>query len=84
MIRKTAIISGAFGDIGKATARKFAQNGYNLALTYLNSFDTEFISELKSYNIDVLAVRCDQSSESDIESFVNSAVIATVYRLLPA
>lgn len=74
MIRKTAIISGAFGDIGKATARKFAQNGYNVALTYLNSFDAEFISELKSYNIDVLAVRCDQSSESDIESFVNSAV----------
>jgi len=73
MIRKTAIITGAFGDIGKATARKFAQNGYNLALTYLNSFDTELLSELKGYDIDVLALHCDQTSESEIINFVSSA-----------
>ena len=29
MLRKTAIITGAFGDIGKATAEKFAKNGYD-------------------------------------------------------
>ena len=74
MLRKTAIISGGFGDIGKATAKKFAQNGYNIALTYLNSFDADFISELKSFNIDVLAMHCDQSNESEIINFVNSAV----------
>ena len=74
MLRKTAIISGGFGDIGKATAKKFAQNGYNIALTYLNSFDADFISELKSFNIDVLAIHCDQSNESEIINFVNSAV----------
>lgn len=74
MLRKTAIISGGFGDIGKATARKFAQNGYNLALTYLNSFDSEFIAELKEYGIDVLAMHCDQSSESEILNFINSAI----------
>ena len=72
-MKKTAIITGGFGDIGKATAEKFAKNGYNLALTYLNTFDAEFVSKLKSYDIDVLAMRCDQSNESDIVSFVNSA-----------
>jgi len=73
MIRKTAIITGAFGDIGKATAEKFAKNGYNLALTYYNSFDAEFITKLKSYNIEVFAMRYDQSSESEIINFINTA-----------
>lgn len=72
MIRKTAIITGGFGDIGKATAEKFAQNGYNVALTYLNTFDAEFVSHLKTYNIEVLAMHCDQASESEIINFVNS------------
>ena len=65
MIRKTAIITGGFGDIGKATALKFAENGYNLALTYLNSFDADFLNNLKSFGIDVLALRCDQTNEKD-------------------
>lgn len=73
MLRKTAIITGGFGDIGKATALKFAQNGYNLALTYLNTFDADFVSKLKSFGIEVFAMHCDQSSESEIINFVNSA-----------
>ena len=72
MIRKTAIITGAFGDTGMAIAKKFAQNGYNLALSYLNTFSAEFISELKSYGIDILALPCDQTKESDIINFINS------------
>lgn len=73
MLRKTAIITGAFGDIGKATAEKFAQNGYNLALTYFNSFDAELISKLKGYGVEVFAMRCDQTSESEIVNFLNCA-----------
>lgn len=73
MIRKTVIITGGFGDIGKATAEKFALNGYNIALTYLNSFDAEFVSHLKTYGIEVFAMHCNQSSESEIINFVNSA-----------
>ena len=73
MIRKTAIITGGFGDIGKAIAIKFAQNGYNIALTYYSTFNPEFLQELKSYNIDVLALPCDQKKENDIINFVNSA-----------
>ncbi len=72
MIRKTVLITGGFGDIGKATAKKFAENGYNVALTYLNSFDNEFLNSLKSYNIDVFAMSCDQRNESEIINYVNS------------
>lgn len=72
MIRKTAIITGGFGDTGKAIARKFAQNNYNVALTYFNNFDADFIEEIKSLGVEVLALPCDQRKENDIINFVNS------------
>lgn len=73
MIRKTVIITGGFGDIGKATALKFAQNGYNITLSYFNTFSAEFIEKLKGFGVEVLALPCDQRSENDIINFVNSA-----------
>lgn len=72
MIRKTAIITGGFGDIGKAIATKFASNGYNVALTSYNTFDADFIKSLKEFGIEVFAMRCDQNKENDIINFVNS------------
>lgn len=55
MIRKTAIIIGASSDIGWATAKKFAKNGYNLALTYnKNNLPEEDLDvETKSYQLDL-------------------------------
>lgn len=52
MIKKTAIIIGASSDIGKAIAKKFASNGYSLALTY-NKTDLEFDFDFKKYKLDV-------------------------------
>lgn len=57
MIRKTAIIIGASSDIGKEITRKFAKNGYDLALTY-NSHNIDFAKELeittfKSYKLNL-------------------------------
>lgn len=72
MLKKSVIITGGFGDIGKATAEKFAQNGYNIALTYFNSFDANFIAKLNSYGAEVMALRCDQRNEADIINFVNT------------
>ncbi len=72
MIRKTAIVTGGFGDIGKAIAKKFAENGYNIALTYYKTFSNDFIVELKNYGVEVLALPCDQKKENDIINFVNS------------
>jgi len=73
MLRKTVIISGAFGDIGKSVAETFAQNGYNLALCYNRSFSPDFIKKLKGFDIDVFVMKCDQTKENDIINFVNSA-----------
>jgi 3-oxoacyl-[acyl-carrier protein] reductase len=73
MLKKTAIITGGFGDIGKATAIEFAKNNYNIALTYFDTFDADFISKLKELGAEVLAMHCDQTKENDIINFVNSA-----------
>ncbi len=72
MLKKTVIITGAFGGIGKATAETFAQNGYNLALSYNHSFDPAFIKKLQGCGVEVFAMKCDQTKENDIINFVNS------------
>ena len=46
MVRKTVIITGASGDIGKAIAEKFASENYNLALCS-NAHNVEYDDELK-------------------------------------
>ncbi len=57
MINKTAIIIGASSDIGLSVAKKFAENGYSLALTY-NSNKVDFEKKItakkqKSYRLDL-------------------------------
>lgn len=69
MIRKTAIIIGASSDIGLATAKKFAKQGYNLALTYNSNkvnFDEEITEdvETKSYCLNLL-------EKDGVEKFFN-------------
>lgn len=51
MIKKTAIIIGASGDIGQAIAKEYAKNGYDLALTY-NS-NPIGIENAKTYKLDL-------------------------------
>ena len=52
MIRKTVIITGAVGGIGSATAKKFAKNGYNIALIYNKTSPKKLEKELKEYGIE--------------------------------
>ena len=73
MIRKTAVIFGASGDIGKEVARKFAQNGYNLGLTYFNTNIDKFAKELeKKYKINVLVQRVDARKSDEVENAIKS------------
>ncbi len=56
MIKKTAIVIGASGEIGLATAKKLQNDGYNLALTYnKNQINlTPNKNEVKTYHLDLL------------------------------
>ncbi len=68
MVRKTVVITGASGDIGKAIAEKFAKENYNLALCS-NVHNVEFDDELKEkYKVDVKNYKMDISDFSQVES----------------
>lgn len=66
MIRKTVIITGAVGGIGSATAKKFAKNGYNIALIYNKTSPKKLEKELKEYGIDIFSVKMDISNEEQV------------------
>ena len=64
MIKKTAIIIGASGDIGKATAKTFSKNNFSVAVTF-NKNQIDFdksTTDFKSYKLDL-------TKSSEIEDF---------------
>ncbi|GAA6617852.1 SDR family NAD(P)-dependent oxidoreductase [Scytonema sp. NUACC26] len=64
---KTILITGGAGDIGKATAHRFAANGAGVALLDLNeSKMADVAEELKKYNIPVGTFRCNVTSADDV------------------
>lgn len=70
------LITGASGDIGLATAKKFAENGHNLALFANTNFDS-MKSSLESlcslYGISVSMHKCDVSDSSSVQDEVKKA-----------
>jgi len=73
---KNAIITGASKGIGKAIAKRLAQNGINLVLAArTQSTLDETAEELKKgNNIEVIGVCCDVSRLSDLENVVKVAL----------
>lgn len=70
------LITGASGDIGLATARKFAENGHNLALFANKNFDLLDILAKKlyeEYRIAISLHKCDVSDCSAVQEEVKKA-----------
>lgn len=68
-MRKIVLITGASRGIGRACAIKFAENNYDVIITY-NSSEKE-ANELKDmltskYSINALTIKCDISSEEEV------------------
>jgi NAD(P)-dependent dehydrogenase (short-subunit alcohol dehydrogenase family) len=73
---KTVLVTGAAKRIGRSIALTLAENGANVAITYLNS-QTEAertARDLAAFDVDVLAVRCDLSDPLAIDEAVASVV----------
>ena len=73
---KTAIITGASKGIGKGIAEVFAQQGANVAFTYLSSVEKgqALEEELTQYGTKVKGYRSDASKMEDAESLVNQVL----------
>lgn len=73
---KVALLTGASGAIGAATARRFAQEGARLALGDLDPAALD--RTVSSTGLDpstVLAIRVDVTDEASVRSFVTAAVV---------
>lgn len=58
---KTALITGSSRGIGEAIARKFAKNGYNVVINYVNSREKaeNLANELSMHGVRSVAIRAD-------------------------
>jgi 3-oxoacyl-[acyl-carrier protein] reductase len=73
---KSALVTGASRGIGRAIAIKLAQEGANVAFTYLSSPDkaAELENELKANNIKVKAYKSDAADFKSAEELINAVV----------
>src|SRR3546814_11110858 len=73
---KTALITGASKGIGRTIAEKFAEQGANVAFTYLSSVEKgqALEQELQTYGTKIKGYRSDASKFEAAEQLVNDIV----------
>ena len=73
---KVALVTGASKGIGNAIAKKFAEQGANVAFTYLSSIEKgeALEKELSSTGIKAKGYRSDASDYAAAEQLINSVV----------
>jgi 3-oxoacyl-[acyl-carrier protein] reductase len=73
---KTALVTGASKGIGRKIAEKFAEQGANVAFTYLSSVEKgeALEQELQSFGTKVKGYRSDASKFTEAEQLINDIV----------
>ncbi|SEM42543.1 3-oxoacyl-[acyl-carrier-protein] reductase [bacterium A37T11] len=73
---KTALITGASKGIGRKIAEKFAENGANVAFTYLSSVEKgqELEEELSKFGTQIKGYRSDASKYDEAEKLITAIV----------
>ena len=72
---KNALVTGGSRGIGHAIVKKYAENGANVAFTYLNSAEkaNAIVNEISAeYGVRVLAYQSDASSYASAEELVSA------------
>ena len=73
---KVSLITGASRGIGKGIAEKFAQQGANVAFTYLSSVEKgkALEDELAAYGIKAIGYRSNAADFKAAEELVNAVI----------
>jgi 3-oxoacyl-[acyl-carrier protein] reductase len=70
---KVALVTGGSRGIGAASARALADQGANVAISYIASADKAevVVKELKAKGVDAKAFKADQASSAEVDKLVN-------------
>src|SRR3954462_14803742 len=73
---KVALVTGGSRGIGAATARRLAEDGANVAISYTASADKAeaVVRELKEKGVLAVAFRADQGDAAQVEGLVKAVV----------
>lgn len=68
-MKKTVLITGSSRGIGRATAKKFAKEGYNVIINYYKNKDKAFslLEDLLSSGANAIAIQADVSNRKQVE-----------------
>ncbi|MCR2027104.1 SDR family NAD(P)-dependent oxidoreductase [Anaerotruncus colihominis] len=69
---KTAVITGGCAGMGTGLAKRFAQTGANIAVTYFRTPPDELIAQLEADGARCMAVRTDVRSPADSEAMIRA------------
>ena len=74
---KNIVVTGATRGIGKEIAFTLVENGANVAINYrtFNESIERLVEDLRRFGTNVVAIKCDISSEEDIKRFIVEAKI---------
>ncbi|MEO5674214.1 MAG: 3-oxoacyl-[acyl-carrier-protein] reductase [Chitinophagales bacterium] len=74
---KTALITGASRGIGEAIAKKFAEEGANIAFTYLSSAEKALALEnhLHSLGVKAIGYKSDAASFAEAEKLIGNVIM---------
>ena len=75
MEKKTVIVTGGNGGIGKASALAFAQQGYNVVITGRNSASGEEVAQqAQAFGVEAVFKQVDIRQEEEVKKLVDETV----------